>query len=391
MSRDLVKYSAKLTAEGICRPGRNALLVMDDTLQGIGAADLKAFGASLLERMTAASLAIIEPAYPFDRFLLARLAPGEERIVPRDTETRTFLHDIPVVRHSGDGYDYDKIAQLLGRRPGVLVEGVGIVAVGALTVEQAYVNASSLFHALYVKVLLDALLGGLRDAEEAAFFADFRQQSLDEPNDTGLVFTPGPLTAPAQIVGEMIRVGRYTVERRLVDSFFGNISCRLDQDVYISQTASSLDALGGCIDPIPFDNSSTLGLTASSELAAHRRIYELTDARTILHGHPRFAVALSMLCEQQEHCTVTDCWRDCPHVRVLGGAPVVAGEVGAGGLAKRVPPVIGGPGRAIVFGHGIFAIGRSGFEEPFRALVETERWCRQEYFRRFDSGRPHGG
>ena len=60
----------------------------------------------------------------------------------------------------------------------------------------------------------------------------------------------------------------------------------------------------------------------------------------------------------------------------------MAGEIGAGGLAKRVPPVIAGPGRAIVYGHGVFTTGKTGFAEAFRAMVEVENWCRGEY-RRF--------
>lgn len=390
MRSELLRYVTKLSAEGIAAPGRCALLAADDLIQGAGAADLQAWGAPLLERLGVTALAVVEPSVPFVSFLLARLPLETERIVPRDTETRTFLHDIPVLRQSGSALDLDHVVRLLGQRRGLLVEGIGIVASGAFTIEQAYVNASSLFHALYVKYLLDALTGGLRGAEETAAFAAFRRTALREPDAEGLSFRTGPLLEPAEILDEMCRVGRYTVERKLVDSFFGNISCRLGEELYISQTASSLDALEGCIDPIPFALTSTLGLTASSELPAHRRIFELTDARTILHGHPRFAVALSMLCDQQGRCDVTDCWRDCPQVRLLGNVPVVAGEVGAGGLAKRVPPVIGAPGRTIVYGHGVFAIGRDGFEEPFRALVETERWCRQEYFRRFDARTPFG-
>jgi hypothetical protein len=99
------------------------------------------------------------------------------------------------------------------------------------------------------------------------------------------------------------------------------------------------------------DNRSTTGITASSELAAHRRIYEVSGAGVILHGHPKFAVVMSMECEE-EGCAIVDCWKDCPRVRFLGDTPVVAGEIGAGGLAKRVPPVIAGPGKAVVYGHG---------------------------------------
>jgi ribulose-5-phosphate 4-epimerase/fuculose-1-phosphate aldolase len=258
---------------------------------------------------------------------------------------------------------------------------VGIVALGAMTIEQAYINYSSIFHATFVKYLQDLLHEGFRLPGEAEAFQEFRDQWLQPLNADGLPFRIGPLLDPAEILAEITAVGRYTVERGLVDSFFGNISVSAGNTIYISQTAASLDELAGCIDPVSMDNSSTAGITASSELLAHRRIYGASDARVILHGHPRFSVVMSMLCEEAE-CPVSDCWKDCPKVRLLGDTPVVAGEIGAGGLAERVPPVIAGPGKAMVYGHGLFTIGRRDFGEAFRAMVEVENWCRSEYFRR---------
>jgi len=269
----------------------------------------------------------------------------------------------------------------LANRKGIIVEGLGIIAVGALTVEQAYINYSSVFHAVFVKYLQDILHEGFRLPGEEDAFRDFRESRMRPISAQGLTFRAEPLSDPEEILAEIATVGRYTVERGLVDSFFGNISAYSEGIIYISQTAASLDELAGCIDPVPADNSSTAGITASSELLAHRRIYEGSDARVILHGHPKFAVVMSMLCDE-ENCPVSDCWKDCPKVRLLGDVPVVAGEIGAGGLAKRVPPVIAGPGKALVYGHGLFTIGRRDFGEAFRAMVDVENWCRDEYFRR---------
>jgi ribulose-5-phosphate 4-epimerase/fuculose-1-phosphate aldolase len=375
-------YAAKLVAEGIGRHDRVALLAQDDRPCASGAADLIARGQAILQQSSATALCLVEPPWPFADFLLRR-NPQATAIVPRDSETRTFLHEIPLLRGP---FAAQGVAAALGDRKGVLLDGGIICASGALTIEQAYVNASSLWHALTIKYLLDVLTDGFLLPGEEQVFAAFRADAGTEPHADGLAFHPGPLVEAATIEEEMIRVGRYTVERHLVDSFFGNISCRHGNEVFISATASSLDALHGCIDPIPFDNRTTLGLVASSELAAHQGIYAATAAQTILHGHPRFSVALSMLCAGAKDCPVTDCWRDCPQVRWLNGVPIVAGEIGAGGLARRVPPVIGASGQAIVYGHGVFAIGHSNFAEPFHALVAIERWCRQEYFRRFDCG-----
>jgi ribulose-5-phosphate 4-epimerase/fuculose-1-phosphate aldolase len=381
MQDHLEKYAAKLRQDRSVLPGEAALAAKDVEILSTGQARLADLAADVLSRLNCLGLVAARPSLPFADLLIARLPSTEKTIIPRDTETRTFLHDIPVVRRNAWQGDPALLAQLLGNRKGIVVEGVGIIANGALTVEQAYINFSSVFHSTFVKYLEDLLLEGFLLPGEREVMADFRTSWLQQLSADGLHFSAGPLAEPEEILQELTNVGRYTVERGLVDSFFGNISLRAGTTVYISQTAASLDELAGCIDPVPFGNSSTAGITASSELAAHRRIYETCDATVILHGHPKFAVVLSMLCEEPD-CKVADCWKDCPKVRFLHDTPVVAGEIGAGGLAKRVPPVIGGPGKAVVYGHGVFTLGRTGFAEAFQSMIDVENWCREEYFRR---------
>ena len=382
MRDQIDKYTAKLLADRAAVPGAIAFAAQDDRLITGGNDELAPLAGEVISRLTCLALVAARPSLPFAELLVARAPAGRDRIVPSDTETRTFLHDIPILRREELQVEPgERLARLLANRKGVVAEGIGIVATGAITVEQAYINYSSVFHSTFVKYLTDLLRDGFLLPGERDAFARFRSSWLRPLTAAGLVFR-GQLEDPATILAELVAVGRYTVERGLVDSFFGNISCRLNDTVYISQTASSLDELAGCIDPVPMDNSSTFGITASSELLAHRKIYEETGCRVILHGHPKFAVVMSMLCEE-ENCPVSDCWRDCVKVRFLGDAPVVAGEIGAGGLAKRVAPVIGAKGRAVVYGHGVFIIGND-FGEAFRALVEVENWCREEYFRRLE-------
>ena len=74
-----------------------------------------------------------------------------------------------------------------------------------------------------------------------------------------------PTGTPSEIVAAMDACGKKTVDARLVDSFFGNLSWCDGETLSISQTGSSLDELPGRIDRIPLDGSSTAGLTASSE------------------------------------------------------------------------------------------------------------------------------
>lgn len=385
MHDQIRKYISKLTADRSAHPDRIGFAAQDDIMICAGASSLTRIAEDTLSRLNCLALCAARPALPFAEYLLRRAAADEHEVIPRDTETRTFLHDIPFVRSTELGNDPAAvIAGLLGSRKGIVVEGIGIIASGSLTIEQAYINWSSVFHSTFIKYLEDVLQDGFLLPGEAEAFADFRSTWLLPLSAEGLSFREGPLADKTGILDEITRVGSYTVQRGLVDSFFGNISYSNGDLIYISQTASSLDELAGCIDPVPFENSSTVGITASSELVAHRRIFEVTGCRAILHGHPRFAVVMSMLCEEKEQCPVQDCWKDCRKVRILGGTPVVAGEIGAGGIARNVPPVIGEPGRAIVYGHGVFAIGRTDFREAFQALVDVENWCREEYFRRFD-------
>jgi ribulose-5-phosphate 4-epimerase/fuculose-1-phosphate aldolase len=382
MYDQFTKYTNKLIADRTVQPDGIAFAAQDDRLIAVGNPELARLAEGVLLRLSCLGLVAARPALPFADFLVRRARPGEAAIVPRDTETRTFLHDIPFLRQAELEPDpAAQIARFLANRKGVVVEGMGIVATGAVTVEQAFINYCSVFHATFVKYLRDLLHEGFRLPGEAEALHGFRDQWLRPLSAEGLLFRSGPLVDAAEILAEIETVGRYTVERGLVDSFFGNISARAGELVYISQTAASLDELAGCIDPVPLDNSSTTGITASSELLAHRRIYEASGAAVILHGHPKFAVVMSMECAE-ENCAISDCWKECPKVRFLGDTPVVAGEIGAGGLAKRVPPVIAGPGKALVYGHGVFAVGRQDFAEAFRAMVAVENWCREEYFRR---------
>jgi len=389
--RDLPRrYLEKLRRFGVVPPGRGGVAVADDRIITDGDRDDRECAAAILSRLDVVSVFVAPLSIPFGDFLIAR-HPTVSSLTPRDTETRTFLHDIPVIRRCtvGDDLTGAVVDRLTGRK-GVLVEGMGIVTVGPISVEQGYINASSLFHALFVRYLeelLDPI--PLSPGEGETIERLIERFGSPLPTDD-LAFHPGPLTSPDLIRDEMIRTGRLTVEMGLVDSFFGNISCRTDETIFISQTAASLDGLEGCIDPVPFDGSSTAGITASSELAAHRRIYETSPFRTILHGHPKWSVIVSMLCERRGECGIADCGRDCPEIRMFGDVPIVSGEIGAGGLARTVPPVISEHGSALVYGHGLFCAGEAGFGEPFRRMVEIENRARTVCVERI-RGRFKGG
>lgn len=384
------KYEGKFLRDRSALSGRIAFAANDDVVASSGPDDLRTLASDIASRLSSVAVAVVEPSLPFADFLLRRLPSAEDRFIPRDTETRTFLHDIPILRRAEfERSGATRLAELLGSRKGVVLEGVGIVAVGPLTVEQAYIHASSVFHAAFVAYLLAVLSDGFVLSGEREAFDDFRRKWLLPLTADSLPFDDALFSTPGEVLSAVALAGAETVGRGLVDSFFGNVSYRLGDTIYISQTASSLDELPGLIDPVPMDRSSTAGITASSEFTAHRKAYEgAPELRAILHGHPKFAVAMSIPCDETD-CRETDCWRSCAKSRSLGGVlPIVVGEIGAGGLADRVPAAIVSHGAALVYGHGVFAGGK-GFAEAFRRLVEAENLARTLYFDLLAGGVSH--
>ncbi len=401
MKDHIEKYTRKLLRDRTAAPESIRFYVLDDRVITNREDEWLPAFTEVFSGLNVTALLFARTSLPFADLLVARSGTGADRITPKDSETRVFLHDIPFVRKAEwtdrpKSYLADKILHCLKERKAMVIEGLGVVASGGVTVEQAFIAYSTIFHTTFVKYLLDLLTEGFKLTGEREAFEDFKSKWLRPMDSSGLQFTPGPLETNAGSEGpphprplprgerdviykEICRVGRYTVEKGLVDSFFGNISYFDGKTIYISQTTSSLDELEGHIDPVPLDYSSTAGLSASSELPAHKAIYLSTNYHAVLHGHPKFSVILSMHCAEQ-NCDIEDCNRLCDRKRSVCGAPIVAGETGAGGLAKSVPEAIKESGVCIVYGHGIFSAGEKDFREAFMKMMDVESRCKEEYF-----------
>jgi ribulose-5-phosphate 4-epimerase/fuculose-1-phosphate aldolase len=343
------------------------------------------------------SLVFFRPAAPYDNiitFLAEQALAANRPIQPEDCETRTFLHDLPVV----PGFSTPDIITALKHRKCVIItntkcnrpdipEGPAIVAHGTVSPEQGFVVGSSVAFACFVKFFTDYLSHlrcGTAPNEMHRIYDTLlpwlTRNPMPMPN-----LIQGPFQTEESVYGAMIQAGAKTVEYGLVDSYFGNISFCRNQILYISQTGSSLDELAGCIDPVPLDGSSSAGLTASSELTAHLETLSRTGADAILHGHPKFSVILSMDCDPKEKAACqfsTRCHIHCPKVRDIDGIPIVPGEVGTGptGLCNTLPLAFErNEDAAIVYGHGLFTLGRDDFTQAFATLLTVENRCRTHY------------
>jgi ribulose-5-phosphate 4-epimerase/fuculose-1-phosphate aldolase len=382
MERLVRKYADKLVAQGLCEPGAPLVGGLDADLFWNRQDERCETLEEVVNGLNINSILFARPAEPYFSLLNTIAGAVADAIYPEDCETRTFLHDIPVSQE----FSASTITAALKKRKSVFIPDRGIVTFGTVSPEQAFVTFSSVCFAGFVKFFADYLENAKQghgvEEEKKTFSAaiDAYRGYLDRL-DPEPSLAAGPFTRKEAVIEAMIEAGKLTVDYRMVDSYFGNISYRFGDTVYISQTASSLDELAGCIDAVPLDGSSCAGITASSEYTAHRDILTETDNKAILHGHPKFTVVMSMLCEK-EACTGREtCHLKCSEKRFVGDIPIVPGEVGTGphGLWRTLPPAIQGNRGALVYGHGLFTVGRVDFTDAFRNMLEIERMCLGEY------------
>ena len=403
MEQTLKKYAKKLVtaklgaSHGPCQPLIGGL---DDRLVWNRAAEETKVLTDVFKGLDINSLVFLRPIEPYASLIrhLAENAMTENGLIaPKDCETRTFLHDLPVI----DDFTANSIIRVLKKRKSVIIApgkknqghfiGPAIVAHGSISPEQGFVTTSSVCFASFIKFFtdyLEALQTGCAKAAAHDLF-DAVIPYLSPMRNKVPKFIPSPFQTEETVYSAVIEAGLKTVEYELVDSYFGNVSYFWNGTLYISQTGSSLDELSGCIDPVPMDGSSSAGLTASSELSAHMETILRTGCKAILHGHPKFSVILSMDCDPVEKaaCHFSDrCHIKCPKKRRVAGIPIVPGEVGTGpnGLCNTLPSALAMTNKAIVYGHGLFTTGKDNFSDAFLTLLEVENTCRNIYLKKID-------
>jgi L-fuculose-phosphate aldolase len=164
--------------------------------------------------------------------------------------------------------------------------------------------------------------------------------------------------------------GEALYRQELISLYSGNMSIRVNDSLIITRRGS---ALGKLLDQdlittslLGEDDASRL---ASSELPVHRAIYKNTEARAIVHTHPPYAIALSLLneciipCDMEGHDML-------PFVPVLKGNS----DVQAGGLSSEIAAAIKAHKAALVWSHGSFVAAQT-LEEAYYLTTILERSC----------------
>ncbi len=377
MKNTASRWVDKLVEAGLAEAGEPLLCVREDGIRRSGDERRSELPRRLLDELGDTAVLIAKAAEPY-RSIVDFLARRAEAVVrPQDSETHVLLGDLPVASRP----TAEELLPRIAERSCAIVPGGVVVARGRQSAEQAFIAFSSVCFACYVKLFVDRLADlrrGRRDSEAREVLA--AAVEIAAPPGTEAASAPESsrdIAAPYRSVDEVHRalseIGRRTVGSGLVGAYFGNVSYRLGDTLYISRSRSSLDELEGRIVSCPLDGSGPAPPTASRELPAHLRIVTSTKKRAVLHGHPRYAVIASLARDPDE-----------PDGCSVRSVPIVRGEIGGGprGLARTVPPALERSPAAIVRGHGVFATGNESLGEAFDHLLQTELECRAEILER---------
>lgn len=336
----------------------------------------------LFEHIRTETILYARPAQPYATALYYLAETDPDGVIrPEDSETRMFLHDLPVVQD----LDVEFLAPALENRKCTIVKNHGIIARGKDEAE-AYVNFSAACFSGIVKFFSDTLqalrTGELEKAGSDAFFKACKHLPHLEMSGNGLM--AGPFETQDMVQSAVTEAGRQIVGRGLVNACFGNISYRTGDTLYISSSGSFLDELEHDIVRVSIKDGSCTDGKPSSELPAHLEIAASTDFRAILHGHPLFCVIMSMDCTEKNCTHKGRCHLDCPVPRQIGNIPIVPGETGGGrfGLNRTVPAAVKKAGSAIVYGHGVFTCAANDFNSAMGRMIAAEGLCRRIYFER---------
>ncbi len=339
--------------------------------------------AECLKRLSGQTILFAPLAEPYAAIVEYLAADTAGTVFPDDSETRAFLHDLPVA----DGFSAEALTCALENRKSVLIRGHGMASLGKTGPADAYTAFSAACFACFVKFfrdfLKDARQGGLTRSQQQTY--ETAAANLPPPPVFSGGLAAGPFKTPEEARAAMVEAGRRMVSLGLVDACFGNISYRIDDTLYISNAGSFLDELENDIAACPMEDPKCAGARPSSEYPAHLEIVKKSGLMGVLHGHPLFSVIMSMDCTIEcDH--PGECHRTCPHERVVCDVPVVPGETGGGpfGLYTTVPGVIQIDKSAIVYGHGVFTAAKTDFNDALARMIDIEQACRNAFFERVE-------
>ena len=145
------KYNDKLVNHGLCKENTPVVGGINDEIFWNREFEEKNELEKIIKELNINSLIFAKPVSPFFDILNFYANKEKTEFVPEDTETRTFLHSIPVCNDLIPG----EIIKILKRRKGVVIKDKGIITYGTVSPEQAFIVFSSIIFSGFVKFFTD--------------------------------------------------------------------------------------------------------------------------------------------------------------------------------------------------------------------------------------------
>ena len=154
MKRLIDKYESKIVSQGLADPDDITLIGIDaEFTANRSLSEIHPELFRVFDRMNINTLLYAEPAEPYRSILQHLSLHDRGSLVPSDCETRTFLHDIPVI----PSLSSEAIVAVLSHRKAAIVGNNGIVSYGTVSPEQAFVSFSSVCFSTFVKFFTDVM------------------------------------------------------------------------------------------------------------------------------------------------------------------------------------------------------------------------------------------
>jgi L-fuculose-phosphate aldolase len=212
--------------------------------------------------------------------------------------------------------------------------------------------------------------------------------------------------------------GKKLVDSGLVEANFGNISVRSSSgnSFIITKTGTALDEIdsnsvievpiftdeveavadaapivasvaapiAAATDAAPIVTSvaapiaAAIEKTASSETPVHRKIYQETSAKVILHAHCQYSIVMSLLEFEAGSSSIIPI--DSEGKLFLKKIPIICGGIGSAELAKNAAEAFktGETKGAVILGHGTIAVGDT-LEEAYNITAQLEHAAKIKY------------
>jgi len=173
------------------------------------------------------------------------------------------------------------------------------------------------------------------------------------------------------ILAQFQAIGRDLFLAGVISSHGGNMSVRMGDQILITRRGSMLARLEERdIIATGLEENDANVMLASTEIGVHRAIYLGTSAQAIVHAHPPYAIARSLVCDEIVPI-------DSEGSYLLHKVPVVATELTAGSkeVAELLPRWLKEYDIVMLRGHGPFAIGHL-LEEAYQLTSVFEMTCR---------------